>query len=181
MLLPSRHQVLACSSLVVSLFALSACMNPGQPPAPPLPALAKPTPFTAADTSFATKLNDIELTHIALANLAKTHAARSDIAQLSSTIVKDLTDNHDKLTALATSGTATLAAKPSAQSQKIIDQMQRLHGAAFDRSYARYLASNTKTTSLFIDASNATSTNADLVKLATDLKTKLLGYEAQVK
>lgn len=181
MFLPSRHQVLACSSLVVSLFTLSACMNPGQPPAPPLPSLAKPAPFTAVDTGLATKLNDADLTHIALANLAKTHAARNDIALLSTTIVKDLTDNHDKLTALATTGTVTLPAKPSAQSQKVIDQMQRLHGAAFDRAYARYLASSTKTTSTVIDADSATSTNADLVKLATDLKTKLLGYEAQVK
>lgn len=181
MLLPSRHQVLACSSLVVSLFTLSACMNPGQPPAPPLPALAKPAPFAAADTSLAAKINDVDLTHIALANLAKTNAARNDIALLGTTIVKDLTDNHDKLTALATAGTATLAAKPSAQSQKVIDQMQRLHGAAFDRAYARYLASSTKTTSAVVAAGAATSTNADLVKLATDLKTKLLGYEAQVK
>lgn len=179
--LPSRHQVLACSSLVVSLFTLSACMNPGQPPAPPLPGLAQVAPFTAVDTSLAAKINDVDLTHIALANLAKTNAARNDIASLSATIVKDLTDNHTKLTEQATVGKATLAAKPSAQSQKVITQMQHLHGAAFDRAYARYLASSTKTTSAVIDADSAKSTNADLVKLATDLKTKLLGYEAQVK
>ncbi|MCH4092098.1 DUF4142 domain-containing protein [Acetobacter sp.] len=181
MLFPSRHQVLACSSLIISLFSLSACMNPGQPPAPPLPALTEAAPFSVADTNLAAKINDVDLTHIALASLAKTNAARNDIAQLGETIAKDLTDNHDKLTALATTGKATLVAKPSAQNQKLISQMQHLHGSAFDRAYARYLASSAKTTSAAIDAGNSASTNADLAKLAVDLKTKLLGYEAQAK
>ncbi|MBS1016346.1 DUF4142 domain-containing protein [Acetobacter persici] len=178
MLRPSRHQVLTCSSLVVSLFALSACMNPGQPPAPPLPALAQP--FPVADTNLAAAINDADLTHIALATLAQTHAARSDIAQLGTTIVKDLTANHDTLATLAATGKTELAAKPSAQSQKVIDQMKALHGAAFDKRYVRYLAGTKKTTIPALDRSSAESKNADLQKLAADLKTKLLGYTKQL-
>lgn len=179
MLRLSRHQVFACSSLIVSLFALGACMNPGQPSAPPLPALA--TPFAAEDTNLAVAINDADLTQIALATLAQTHAARNDIAQLGTTIVKDMTDNHTTLTALATTGKATLAAKPSAQNQKVIDQMQRLHGTAFDKSYTRYLATGTKPTVTLLDTAGAASKNADLVKVYIDLKTKLTGYKTQIQ
>ncbi|KXV63945.1 DUF4142 domain-containing protein [Acetobacter orleanensis] len=179
MLRLSRHQVCACSSLLVSLFALTACMNPGQPSAPPLPALA--TPFVAADTNLAAAINDADLTQIALATLAQTHAARSDIAQLGTVIVKNLTDNRTSLVALATTSKATMAEKPFTHSQKVIDQMQHLHGATFDKNYVRYLASSTKTTIAHLDAESVASKNTDLLKISGDLKTKLLGYTMQIQ
>lgn len=179
MLRVSRHQVFACSSLLVSLFALGGCMSPGQPAAPPLPALV--APFVAEDTNLAAAINDADLTQVALATLAQTHAGRHDIATLGATIVTALTDNRNTLAALAASSKATLADKPFTHSQKVIDQMQHLHGAAFDRSYVRYLASSTKTTVSFMDSESAASKNAALVKIASDLKTKLLGYTHQLQ
>ncbi|WP_231948168.1 DUF4142 domain-containing protein [Acetobacter senegalensis] len=181
MLVLSRRKALACSPLLVTLFALSACISPGQPPAAPLPALEKAAPFTSADADFVQKLNDMDLTHIALANIAKTHAARNDIALLSTTIVKELTENHDTLTKLATTHTLTLPAKPSAQSQKVIDQLQHLHGSAFDRSYTRYFMTSTTKMKSVLEAQITTSKNTDLVKLATDTKTKLTTYQSEIK
>lgn len=176
-----RRKALMCSPLLVSLFALSACISPGQPPAPPLPALAKAAPFTSTDANFAQQLNEMDLTHIALANLAKTHSARSDIALLSLTIVKDLTENHDTLSKLATAHTLTLPAKPSAQNQKVIDRLQHLYGAAFDRSYSRYFMSSTNKMTSVLTTEITTSKNTDLVKLATDTKTKIITYQSQIK
>lgn len=181
MLALSRRKALICSPLLISLFALSACISPGQPPAPPLPALAKAAPFTSADANFVQQLNEMDLTHIALANLAKTHSARNDIALLSPTIVKDLTANHDTLTKLATDHTLTLPTKPSAQNQKIIDRLQHLYGAAFDRGYSRYFMSSTTKMKSAITAEITTSKNTDLVKLATDTNTKITTYQSQIK
>lgn len=181
MLALSRCKALTYSPLLIGLFALSACISPGQPPAPPLPALAQAAPFTSADANFVQQLNEMDLTHIALANLAKTHSARNDIALLSPTIVKDLTENHNTLTKLATTHTLTLPAKPSAQNQKIIDRLQHLFGSAFDRSYSRYFMSSTAKMKLVLTTEITTSKNTDLIKIATDIMTKIKTYQSQIK
>lgn len=180
MLLLSRHKSLSLPSLVAGLLALGAC-SAGQPSAPPLPALQAAPVLTTADTAFVQTLNDMDLTQIALANVAQTHAARSDIASLGATIAKDLTGNQDKLTKLATDHAIALATKPSSADQKIIDQMQRLHGPAFDRSYIRYLSRDSARMKPVIAAELASSKNADLTKLANDTKTMLTSCQGQLK
>lgn len=180
MSLLSRHTSLALPALVASLLALGAC-TAGHPPAPPLPALQKAPDLTTADAAFVQKLNDMNVTQIALAKAAQTHAARSDIATLGATIEKDLTGNQDKLAKLVAPHAITLATKPSPEDQKIIDRMQHLHGAAFDRSYIRYLSRNQAGMKPVIETEIATSKNTDLAKLATDTKAMLAAYTAQLR
>ncbi|MFW7267500.1 DUF4142 domain-containing protein [Gluconacetobacter sp. Hr-1-5] len=176
----SRHTSRALPPLTAALLALGAC-TAGQPPVPPLPALQQAPTLTTADTDFAQKLSEMDLTRIALAKIAQTNAARSDIATLGATMAKDLTGNQDKLTKLVSTHAITLAAKPSAENQKIIDRMQDLHGAAFDRAYMRYLSRDDARMKPILESEIAGSKNADLTKLATDTKTLLAGYAAQLK
>ncbi|KXV60644.1 DUF4142 domain-containing protein [Acetobacter tropicalis] len=181
MLVSSRRKALIYSPLLLTLFVLNACISPGQPPAPPLPPLEKTIPFTSADADFLHKLNDMDLTQIALANIARTHSARNDIALLSATIVKELTENKDTLTQLATAHTLTLPTQPSTQSQKIINHMKHFRGLAFDRSYTRYFMSSTTKMKSVLDAQITTSKNTDLIKLSNDTQAKLTAYQAQIK
>ncbi|MBB2205891.1 DUF4142 domain-containing protein [Gluconacetobacter takamatsuzukensis] len=176
----SRHQSRALPPLMAALLALGACTM-AQPPAPPLPPLQKAPVLTTADTDFVQKLNDMDLTQIALAKSAQTNAARNDIATLGATIVKDLTGNQTKLTTLVSAHAITLAAKPSTENQKTIDRIQHLHGTSFDRSYLRALSRNATKMKPVLETEIATSKNADLVKLATDTKTMLATYAAQLK
>jgi putative membrane protein len=176
----SRHKPLALPPLVAALLALGACVA-GQPAAPPLPAVEKAPSLTSADAEFIQKLNEMDVTQIALANIAETHAARSDIATLGATIVKDLTGNQDKLTTLVTSHAMTLTPKPSSANQTVIDRMQHVHGAAFDRRYVRYVSHDHAKMKPVLENEIASSRNSDLVKLANDTKTMLAAYEAQLK
>ncbi|MBB2200000.1 DUF4142 domain-containing protein [Gluconacetobacter tumulisoli] len=180
MSLSSRRKSLALPPLMAALLALGAC-SAGQPSAPPLPAVEKAAPLTTADADFVQKLNEMDMTQIALAKIAETHAARSDVATLGATIVKDLTGNQDRLTKLVTTHAITLTAKPSSEDQKIIDRMQHVHGAAFDRNYIRYLSRDHAKMKPVIESEIASSKNPDLVKLANDTKAMLAAYEAQLK
>lgn len=176
----SRHTSRALPPLTAALLALGAC-TAGQPPVPPLPPLQQAPTLTIADTDLVQKLNEMDLTRIALAKIAQTNAARSDIATLGATMVKDLTGNQDKLAKLVSAHAITLAPKPSAENQKIIDRMQHLHGASFDRAYIRYLWRDDARMKPVLESGIASSKNADLTKLATDTKTLLAAYEAQLK
>ncbi|MBB2158078.1 DUF4142 domain-containing protein [Gluconacetobacter diazotrophicus] len=180
MSLPSRCKSFARLPLMAVLLALAACVSPGQPLPPPLPAVAKAAPLTSADADFVQKLNEMDVMQIALAKSAQTHAARSDVATLGATIAKDLTGNQDKLTKLVAAHAITLTPKPSSENQKIIDRIQHFHGTAFDRSYIRSLSRNSARMKPVIDAEIASSKNPDLVKLANDTKTMLAAYEAQL-
>ncbi|MBB2190239.1 DUF4142 domain-containing protein [Gluconacetobacter azotocaptans] len=181
MSLLSRHKSLALPPLMAGLLALGACVAPGQPSPPPLPAVAKAAPLTTADADFVQKLNEMDITQIALANIAETHAARSDVATLGTTIVKDMKGNQDKLAKVVTAHAITLTTKPSSEDQKVIDRMQRLHGAAFDRSHIRYLSHDQAKMKPVFENEIAGSKNADLVKLASDTRTMLATYEAQLQ
>ncbi|MBO1324963.1 DUF4142 domain-containing protein [Acetobacter sp. TBRC 12305] len=178
-LLP-RFSSHAPAALIVALLALGACVN-GQPPAPPLPPLQKAPAFTVADATFAQALNDMDLTQIALAQMVPTHAARADLAALGATIAKDLTANQATLTKLVSPHAISLATKPSSADQKNIDQLKGFHGAAFDRRYIRYFSRDQARMKPVLESEIANSKNPDLVKLATDTKTLLAGYAAQLK
>lgn len=175
----SRWSVVRATVCLALPLALTAC-SAGKPEAPPLPALVKTVPFTPLDISFAQKLNELDLTHTALAKLAKTHAGRSDLASLAGTIETDLTANKAKLDKLAAAQTLTLAAKPSAAHAAIIAKMGRLHGAAFDRRYSRAVTQDYTAFKPVLEQTIATSKNTDLVALAKEIQEKLSGYQTQL-
>lgn len=175
----SRWSVVRATVCLALPLALNAC-SAAKPEAPPLPPLVKIVPFTPLDISFVQRLNDLDLTHTALAQLAKTHAGRSDLASLALVIETDLTQNKAKLDKLAAAQTLTLAAKPSAVHAVTIAKMGRLHGAAFDRSYSRAVTQDYTAFKPVLEQTIATSKNTDLVALAKEIQTKLVGYQSQL-
>ncbi|MCP1242262.1 DUF4142 domain-containing protein [Acetobacter lambici] len=174
-----RHKARALSPLMLMLVGLGGCayITPEQPAAPPLPALAKPAPFSAADAVFVQKLNALDLTQIAAANAARTHAARSDIAVLGETIAKDLTAMQTRLAKVATAHGLTLPAQPLPAEQKQIDRLQHWQGAAFDKRYIRYFAAAHAKIKPVLASLIATSKNPDLVTIARDVQTRLADYQ----
>jgi putative membrane protein len=173
----SRRPSLAWLPLATALVLLGGCGSAGQPPAPPLPPLQKATPFTTADAAFMQKLDEMDATEIALAKIAATRAARSDIATLSATILKDHTDNQEQLSKLAAVHGITLAAKPSSEDEKLIGRMARLRGPAFDRNYVRQLKRDHARMKPVLQGEIAGSKNADLVSLARKTETMLASHE----
>ncbi|MCP1230000.1 DUF4142 domain-containing protein [Acetobacter indonesiensis] len=179
MLRSFRQRSFTVASLMGAILTLSAC-SAGQPLPPPLPELEKAAPYTLADATFSQTLNELDLTQTALATLATSHAGRSDLAVLGATIAKDLTENQKALAKLAAAHSVTLTTAPSAANQKIIDRMQRLRGASFDRSYVRQFTLAHTHIKPSLESQISTSKNKDLVKLATDAQTKLNSYDAQM-
>lgn len=179
MLLFSYRKTLSVPVFFVTLLACAGC-SAGQPEAPPLPALAKPAPFTAADSAFIQKLSDTNLTLVALGNAAQTQAGRSDLAQLGTTMSKDLTASQAQLTTLATAHTLTLPDKPSATYQAQIASAQKRRGVAFDRYYTATFQKIYTLMKPALSTEIASSKNTDLVKLATDTQSKLNAYKTQM-
>lgn len=175
-----RHKARVFSPILLMVLGGCAYIAPEQPIAPPLPALAKPAPFTAADADLAQKLNALNLAQIAAAKNARTHAGRSDIALVAATIGQDLTALQARLTKLATSHALTLTDKPSATDQKQIDQMLHLYGAAFDKRYIRYFSSADARIKPVLAKQIAASKDTDLVAIARDTQAKLATYQAQL-
>ncbi|MFT8932646.1 MAG: DUF4142 domain-containing protein [Acetobacter syzygii] len=178
-----RHKACVLSPLLVLLLGVSGCayVTPGQPPAPPLPVLAKPAPFTAADAAFVQKLNAFDLVQIALANTAKTHAARNDLALLGASMTKDLTDAQTKLAKLASTHSLTLPTKPTAAEQKQIDRLGQAHGAGFDRRYILLFTTAHGRIKPALASQIALSKNPDLVAIARNVQTRLADYQAVMK
>ncbi|OUJ17976.1 hypothetical protein HK27_00075 [Acetobacter orientalis] len=180
MLLPSYRKFWTRSGFIVTICALTAC-TAGYPETPPLPALAKPAPFTPADSAFLQKLNEANMTLLALANSAKTNAGRSDIALLGTTMAKDITDTQAQLTKLATAHALTLTDKPDAKSQAFISKTQRLHGTAFDKAYTRAVIRTHTLIQPILSTEIITSQNTDVVKFAKDTQTKLADYKTHLQ
>lgn len=178
-----RQKARAVFPLVAVLLGLGGCayMTPGQPEPPPLPALAKPAPFTAADAAFVQKLNAMDLTQTALANSAKTHAGRSDLALLAATIAKDLTDVQAQLAKLAAAHTLTLTGQPTAVDQKQITRMQHMQGAVFDKRYIRAFTTAHARIKPVLASQIAHSKDPEVVKIARDVQTRLATYQAAMK
>ncbi|GBQ88867.1 hypothetical protein AA23498_0483 [Acetobacter nitrogenifigens DSM 23921 = NBRC 105050] len=173
----SRPSLTLLSSAMI-IFALGGCGGPGQPPAPPLPPLEKVTPLASADADFVQKLNDMDLTEIALAKLAATHAARNDIAALSVTLLKDHTTNQTTLAKIAAKHSLSLATAPSNEGQRIILRMSGVHGAAFDRDYLKYIKQNYRTLKPTLRERVKNSQDADVVSLAKDTESMFYEHES---
>lgn len=180
MLFLFRHKVCVRASLLLMLLGMGGCayITPERPVVPPLPALAKPAPFSAADAVFVQKLNALDLSQIALANMARTHAARSDIAVLGETMAKDLNAIQARLAKVAMLHGLTLPTQPQPADQKQITRLGHWQGAGFDRRYIRYFASAHARIRPALASQIATSQNPDLVAIARDVQTRLAEYQA---
>ncbi|MBO1358774.1 DUF4142 domain-containing protein [Acetobacter sacchari] len=178
--MPQQLNRLALFSSAIIIFALGGCGGPGQPPAPPLPALEKVTALASADADFVQKLNDMDLTEIALAKIAATHAARNDIAALSVTLLKDYTANQAALAKIATQHGLTLATAPSNEGQRIILQMSGVHGAAFDRDYVNYIKKSYRTLKPALQERVKNSQDADVVGLAKGTESMFYEHESSL-
>lgn len=181
MLFLFRHKAAALSPFMLLLLGACAYVTPSQPAAPPLPALAKPAPFSAADAVFVQKLNTIDLAQIGMANIARTHAARNDIALVGETISKDIGALQARLAKVAAAHALTLPAQPSGPEQKQIERLQRWQGAAFDRHYIRYFTATHAKIKPVLASQIATSKNPDLVAIARDVQTRLADYQAVMR
>ncbi len=178
-----RRKARVISPLLVMLFGVSGCayITPEQPLPPPMPALAKPAPFTVTDANFVQALNAMDLAQIALANSAKTHAGRSDLAILGATMAKDLTDMQARLAKIATAHALTLPTQPLRAEQKRIDHVAHSRGAVFDKRYIAYFTSAHARIKPVLARQIATSQNPDLVTLARDVQTRLADYQAAMQ
>ncbi|MCI1698679.1 MULTISPECIES: DUF4142 domain-containing protein [Acetobacter] len=181
MLFLFRHKVVALSLFTLLLLGGCGYVTPARPVVPPLPALAKPAPFSAADAVFVQKLNTMDLAQIGMATIARTHAARNDIALVGESISKDMSALQARLAKVATAHGLTLPARPSGSEQKQIERLQRWQGAAFDRHYIRYFTAAHARIKPVLASQIAFSKNPDLVAIARDVQTRLADYQAVMR
>ncbi|MDE7548684.1 DUF4142 domain-containing protein [Acetobacter fabarum] len=180
MLFLFRYKAAVPSLLMLLQLGGCAYVTPARPAAPPLPALAKPAPFSAADAVFVQKLNTMDLVQIGMANIARTHAARSDIALLGEGLFKDTSALQARLAKVATAHTLTLPPLPGPE-QKQIERLQHWYGAAFDRHYIRYFTAAHARIKPVLATQIATSQNPDLVTIARDMQARLADYQAVMR
>ena len=97
------------------------------PPAPP--------PFTDSDTTFAESATEVNTFEIEISQLATAQAKRQKVKDLAADLVKQHTDNQNKLSALALQHGLELNKDMSTDEQQIIDRLKTEKGHRFDRDY----------------------------------------------
>ncbi|HEX7129486.1 MAG TPA: DUF4142 domain-containing protein [Rhodanobacteraceae bacterium] len=92
---------------------------------------------SSADTSFAKKAAQGGLAEVAMGQLAESHAQSADVKAFGQKMVQDHGAANDKLKSAAEQEHIQLPTEPSSRDQATINHLSSLHGAAFDKAYAK--------------------------------------------
>lgn len=122
--------------IVAALAALAAAVqNPASRPVPP----PKPGELSAADVEFMKKAARTNLLEIALGRLAATHAQIEDVRTLGHKLESEHGKLHAELVGIALQKRVPLPEKLADDDAKMVDEMRKQPGTAFDRRYADHM------------------------------------------
>lgn len=123
--------------------------------------------LAAEDRQFIAAAALVGMAEIEMARLAQRKSSSERIKQFAQHMIDDHTDAHNELTQVASSRGVTLPVLPAAEDREMIDRMQELDGAAFDRMYIEQagLKAHTRMEELFQKAA-LESNDSDLKTFA---------------
>ena len=90
-----------------------------------------------SDTAFAKKAAEANMDEVKLGQLAEQNGANQDVKNFGKRMVEDHTAANDELKTVAEQDKITLPTEINKHDQMVYDNLAKLHGAAFDRAYAR--------------------------------------------
>jgi putative membrane protein len=93
------------------------------------------TPTDAASSAFLMKVAGVGMAEVALGQDAQQKAINQSVKDFASMMVQDHTAANDKVKSLATQRNVTLPGSVDADHQKMIDDLNKKSGKAFDKSY----------------------------------------------
>jgi putative membrane protein len=97
-----------------------------------------------ADSEFAKKAAQGGMAEVKLGNLAASQGADPKIKEFGQRMITDHSKANDALQAAAKEENISLPEQPSKQQQAEADRLAKLHGAAFDKAYAKLMLEDHK-------------------------------------
>ena len=112
-------------------------------------------PVDKGDSAFVITAANDGITEVAIGNVAQHKALSARVKNFADMMVTDHTKAGDELGAIAKAKNITVASTPNAHSQKMIDDLSKKSGKAFDKAYVNGMVDgHEKAVKLFTDASN---------------------------
>jgi putative membrane protein len=130
---------------------------------------------SAADKTFVMKAAQGGMTEVQLGQIASEKATDPDVKDFAAKMVTDHTKANDELKAIAASKNITLPDKLDSMHQAMVDKLNKLSGAAFDKAYVdAMVAGHKKTDALFSkEASSGTDPDIKAFAAKTDETVKM--------
>lgn len=119
----------------IALISVAQAQSPSTAPASKPPISSSSATISKADNTFATKAAQAGTAEIADAKIALQKSSRQDVKDFAQRMVTDHTKAADQLKSIASSENITLPTGEASADQKGTDALQKLSGAAFDRTY----------------------------------------------
>jgi putative membrane protein len=119
------------------------------------------------DSKFATDAANLGLAEVALGKLAEQKATNAQVKNFAEMMVKDHSKANDELMAIAKAKNITLPAAPDAEHQKKMEELSKLAGKDFDKSYVEAMVDGHKKTLDLMKMGEKDCKDAELKAFAT--------------
>jgi putative membrane protein len=123
--------------------------------------------LSAVDRSFVTAAAMGGMTEVEAGKLAAANASAPAVKDFGSHMVDDHTKANDELSGIVKSKGLTPPAALDPTHQKVVDRLQKLHGAAFDRAFMSQMLTDHKKTIALFEKASSSAKDADLKAFAT--------------
>jgi putative membrane protein len=118
----------------------------------------------AFDASFIKKAANINMTEVQLGKIAQEKGQAADVKSFGDRMVKDHSKLNDQLKTVAQAVNAKMPEKINAKHKALIDELSKLNGADFDKSYAEKMVDGHKNAIKLFEKAQAKVTQPDLKK-----------------
>ena len=150
------------SFFVLTAVACLAAFNSTSSPAN----AADTSTVSAADKAFVMKAAQGGMTEVQLGQLAADKGTSQDVKDFGSKMVVDHGKANDELKSIASSKGITVPDKLDAKHQAMVDKMNKLSGAAFDKAYVAEMVKGHKETDALFTKEASSGQDADIKAFA---------------
>ena len=164
----TRRSALAVSALILGAAGAAygpAALSAGQSASA---TTASTTSIPAADKNFAMKAAEGGMGEVELGKLVQSKAQSDQVKSFAERMVKDHSAAGDKLKDVASKDGLQLPSKMDSSSQKLMDKLQKLSGADFDKAYMNAMVTDHQKDIKEFEHESKSGRNSDLKQFATD-------------